>query len=69
MSGQVVRSAAGILTRRRAQFGDKTLSSTQVYDWGNSSKRRPYRVCKHAKSTPSEGKLWPAIFETLRAAY
>jgi hypothetical protein len=35
---------ADILMRLRAQFGDETLSRTQVYDWSKSFKKAEHRL-------------------------
>jgi len=53
-----------ILMRFRAQFGDETLSITQVCDWSKSN-----RGSKHAITTPSVRKFVASVSWYSEAAY
>jgi len=57
---------AKILMRFRAQFGNETLSRTQVYDLSRSFKEGRTEVV--IMRIP-QGKLWPAIFGNMKASY
>jgi hypothetical protein len=52
---------ADILSRLRAQFGDETLSRTQVCDWRKSLKEGLIHVENMGKLHLLQGKLWPAF--------
>jgi len=60
---------AEILDRLRAQFGDETLSRTQVYDWYKSISGRPNKGSKHVRTASSAGKLMASVFGNLTAFY
>jgi hypothetical protein len=53
----------------RAQFGDETLSRTQVYDRSRSFKEGWIEVENLERLHLLEGRLWPAFFGTLKEFY
>jgi hypothetical protein len=60
---------AEISLRLRAQFGDETLSRTQMYDWSKSCKSNRKEVENMLRLYLVQGKLWLASFGDLRASY
>jgi hypothetical protein len=72
LTNKSVKSAE-ILTRLRAQFGDETFSSTQVYNWIKSFKEGRTEVKNLPRLHLLQGNLRPAFFlggvGTLKASY
>jgi hypothetical protein len=60
---------AGILIGCRAQFGDKTLSRTQVCEWSKSFKGGQTEAKNMQRLHLLLGTLWPAFLATLISFY